>query len=168
MPTWTSIAPRGGVVYDLFGNQKTALKFSIGRYEQAGTTGFSNRYNPLALQTANVSWTDLNGDGVPQGELGCVYLTAGCEMNLAGQLPKTFGVASLPTFDPDIKRMYNIETSVSVQHEIVTGRVGDGRLVQPRSTRTCGGGRTPASASPTSRRSRCSARSTARRSPTTT
>jgi hypothetical protein len=44
MPTWTSIAPRAGVVYDLFGDQKTAVKFSLGRYEQAGTTGFSNRF----------------------------------------------------------------------------------------------------------------------------
>ncbi|HEY2153824.1 MAG TPA: carboxypeptidase regulatory-like domain-containing protein [Vicinamibacterales bacterium] len=121
MPSWTSIAPRGGVVYDLFGNQKTALKFSIGRYEQAGTTGFSNRYNPLALQTVNVAWTDLNNDGVPQGAIGCVYLQPGCEMNLAGQLPKNFGLASLPTFDPDIKRMYNIETTLSVQHEIMSG-----------------------------------------------
>ena len=121
MPTWTSFAPRGGFVYDLFGNQKTALKFSIGRYEQAGTTGFSNRFNPLALLTQSVAWTDLNKDGVPQGELGCVYLSAGCEMNLAGQLPKNFGVASLPTFDPDIKRMYNLETTVSIQHEIMTG-----------------------------------------------
>jgi hypothetical protein len=93
MPTWTSFAPRGGFVYDLFGNQKTALKFSMGRYEQAGTTGFSNRFNPLALLTQSVAWTDLNKDGVPQGELGCVYLSAGCEMNLAGQLPKNFGVA---------------------------------------------------------------------------
>ena len=54
MPTWTSISPRGGLVYDLFGNQKTALKFSIGRYEQAGTTGFSESYNPLQLATASV------------------------------------------------------------------------------------------------------------------
>ena len=121
MPTWTSIAPRAGVVYDLFGNQKTAVKFSIGRYEQAGTTGFSNRYNPLALQTQSVSWTDLNGDGVPQGELGCTYQTPGCEINVAGQLPKTFGVASLPTFDPKIKRMYNVETTVSVQQEVLPG-----------------------------------------------
>jgi hypothetical protein len=121
MPTWTSLAPRGGFVYDLFGNQKTALKFSIGRYEQAGTTGFSNRFNPLALLTQSVTWNDLNKDGIPQGELGCVYLQPGCEMNLAGQLPKNFGVASLPTFDPDIKRMYNLETSVSVQHEVMTG-----------------------------------------------
>ena len=121
MPTWTSIAPRGGVVYDLFGDQKTALKFSFGRYQQAGTTGFSNRYNPLALQTQSVSWIDANGDGIPQGELGCVYQTTGCEINVAGQLPKTFGVASLPTFDPEIKRMYNLETSISVQHQLMNG-----------------------------------------------
>jgi hypothetical protein len=121
MPTWTSLAPRGGIVYDLFGNQKTAVKFSMGRYEQAGTTGFSNRYNPLALLTQSVSWIDANGDGIPQGELGCVYQTAGCEINVAGQLPRTFGVASLPTFDPEIKRMYNIETTASVQHELMQG-----------------------------------------------
>jgi hypothetical protein len=43
---------------------------SVGKYMQAGTTGFSEAYNPLALTTANVLWNDLNRDGVPQGELG--------------------------------------------------------------------------------------------------
>jgi hypothetical protein len=127
MPTWKSIAPRGGAVYDLFGNQKTALKFSMGRYEQAGTTGFAARYNPLSENGVDVSWTDLNGDGVPQGELGCVYLTRGCELNVSGngttpaELPADFGLANLPSFDPDIKRMYNVETTVSVQQEIRNG-----------------------------------------------
>jgi hypothetical protein len=120
MPTWKSLSPRGGVVYDLFGNQKTALKFSAGKYMQMGTTGFSNTYNPLALTTANVAWTDLNNDGVPQGELGCVYLTPGCELNLA-QLPAGFGVANIATFAPDIKRMYNVEESVSVQQQLMPG-----------------------------------------------
>ena len=118
MPTWKSISPRFGAVYDLFGNQKTALKFSLGKYMQAGSTGFAETYNPLALTLARVTWTDLNGDKVPQGELGCTYLSAGCEINLA-QLPAGFGVASIANFDPDIKRMYNIETSVSVQHELL-------------------------------------------------
>jgi hypothetical protein len=117
MPTWKSISPRFGAVYDLFGNQKTALKVSIGKYMQAGTTGFSEAYNPLALTTANVNWTDLNNDGVPQGELGCTYLATGCELNLA-QLPTGFGVANLSIFDPNIQRMYNIEESVSIQHEL--------------------------------------------------
>src|SRR4029077_2178089 len=117
MPTWKSISPRFGAVYDLFGNQQTALKFSMGRYEQAGSTGFSETYNPLALTSATLSWTDLNNDQIPQGELGCTYQTAGCEINLA-QLPNGFGVAALSNFDPNIKRMYNIETSVSVQQEL--------------------------------------------------
>ena len=117
MPTWKSIAPRFGAVYDLTGTQRTAIKFSMGKYMQAGSTGFSETYNPLALTIAQLSWTDLNGDKVPQGELGCTYQTAGCEINLA-QLPNGFGVANLSKFDPDIKRMYNIETSVSVQHEL--------------------------------------------------
>ena len=120
MPTWKSIAPRFGAVYDLSGKQKTALKFSLGKYMQAGSTGFTETYNPLALTTANVTWTDLNGDRVPQGELGCTYLSPGCEINLA-QLPAGFGVLSIANFDPDIKRMYNIETSLSVQHELYPG-----------------------------------------------
>jgi len=121
MPTWKSIAPRAGVVYDLFGNQKTAIKASFGKYMQAGTTGLANSQNPLALTTQNVAWTDLNNDGTPQGELGCVYLQAGCELNLAGQLPANFGKTSPIAFAPDLKRMYNIEESVSVQHEITRG-----------------------------------------------
>src|SRR5207253_1985514 len=48
------------------------------------------------------------------------YLTSGCEINLA-QLPAGFGVASLGTFAPDIKRMYNVEESVSVQQELRPG-----------------------------------------------
>ena len=118
MPTWRSISPRFGAVYDVFGNQKTAVKFSLGKYMQAGSTGFSETYNPLALTVASLSWIDANGDKIPQGELGCTYQTAGCEINLA-QLPNGFGVANLSKFDPDIKRMYNIETSVSVQHELM-------------------------------------------------
>jgi hypothetical protein len=122
MPTWKSIAPRGGLVYDLFGNQKTAIKVSVGKYMQAGTTGFSNSQNPLNLITSqSVAWTDLNGDGVPQGELGCTYLTPGCELNLAGQLPANYGSASTISYSPDIKRMYNIEETASIQHEVMRG-----------------------------------------------
>jgi hypothetical protein len=116
MPTWKSLSPRFGVVYDVFGNQRTAVKFSLGKYMQQGTTGFAETYNPLALTSANVAWTDTNGDGVPQGERGCVYLAPDCEINLA-QLPAGFGVATLSTFDPDIERMYNVERSVNVQQE---------------------------------------------------
>jgi hypothetical protein len=117
MPVWKDWAPRVGVVYDLFGNAKTALKFSVNRYNESRTTFFANRYNPLALTQATLSWTDLNGNDVAEGPLRCTYLTAGCEINYA-QMPNNFGVRSLNDVDPDFQRTYNWETTAGVQHEL--------------------------------------------------
>jgi hypothetical protein len=107
------------VVYDLFGNAKTAIKGTFSRYNGANTTGFAGRYNPFdAANTAPLSWTDINRDDVAQGEKGCVYLTPGCEINF-GQLPSSFGALVSPrTPDPNYRRPYNVEASASVQHEL--------------------------------------------------
>ena len=120
MPVWKDFAPRFGLVYDLFGNAKTALKFGLNRYNESRTTLFANTYNPLALTGAALSWTDLNGDDIAQGAIGCVYRTPGCEMNFA-QLPNNFGKRSLNTVDPNFKRVYNVETTIGIQHELVQG-----------------------------------------------
>ena len=59
--------------------------------------------------------------------IGCVYLTAGCEINVsgnsttAGQLPRNFGVLSLSSPDPNIKRPYNLAYNVGLQHELLPG-----------------------------------------------
>ncbi len=117
MPTWKDFAPRVGVVYDLFGNSKTALKASFNRYNESRTTFFANRYNPLAIASANLSWTDLNGNDIADGPTGCTYLTAGCEMNFA-QMPANFGVARLANVDDDYQRTYNLEYTGGIQHEL--------------------------------------------------
>jgi hypothetical protein len=118
MPTWKDIAPRFGVVYDLFGNAKTAVKFGLNRYNESRTTFFANRYNPLALTPASLTWIDANGDDIAQGELGCTFQTAGCEINLA-QLPANFGRVQLNRVDPEFKRVYNVETTAGIQHELL-------------------------------------------------
>jgi Carboxypeptidase regulatory-like domain/TonB-dependent Receptor Plug Domain len=118
MPTWTDLAPRFGVIYDLFGNARTALKFGFNRYNESRTTQFANRYNPLQALTQDLSWTDLNLDDIAQGERGCVYLTPGCEINFA-QLPANFGTPRLNVVDPDFKRVYNLETTAGIQHELL-------------------------------------------------
>ncbi len=117
MPTWKDFAPRFGIVYDLFGNSKTALKAGFNRYNESRTTQFATKYNPLALTSANLSWTDLNGNDIAEGAIGCTYLTAGCEMNFA-QLPANFGTRSLATVDPDFQRTYNLEYTAGIQHEL--------------------------------------------------
>ncbi|MGD9906734.1 MAG: carboxypeptidase regulatory-like domain-containing protein [Vicinamibacterales bacterium] len=117
MPTWKDFAPRIGVVYDLFGNARTALKASFNRYNESRTTLFANRYNPLAITSASLSWTDLNGDDIAQGERGCTYQTPGCEINFA-QMPNNFGERRLATVDPDYQRTYNLEYTAGIQHEL--------------------------------------------------
>jgi hypothetical protein len=118
MPIWKDLAPRFGVVYDLFGNAKTALKAGINRYNESRTTLFANTYNPLAITGQNLTWTDVNRDDIAQGALGCVFLTPGCEINFA-QLPSNFGQRQLNRVDPNFKRTYNIETTAGVQHELM-------------------------------------------------
>ena len=118
MPIWKDFAPRLGVVYDVFGNSKTAVKVSFNRFNESRTTFFANRYNPLQVLSFALPWTDVNGDDIAQGELGCVFLTPGCEINFA-TLPTTFGQPRLNTVDPNFKRTYNLETAVGIQHELM-------------------------------------------------
>jgi hypothetical protein len=118
MPTWKDFAPRLGVVYDVFGNSKTALKAGFNRYNESRTTQFATKYNPLALTSSTLPWTDTNGDDIAQGERGCTFGTAGCEINFAG-LPANFGNRALATVDPDFQRTYNLEYTAGIQQEIL-------------------------------------------------
>jgi hypothetical protein len=120
LPNWTSFSPRTSVVYDVFGDGKTAIRAGFNRYETATTTGFAQIYNPTALTTANISWTDVNKDDIAQGERGCVYLTPGCEINFA-QLPTNFGVRALSVFDSGLARPYQYTYNVGVTHELFRG-----------------------------------------------
>jgi hypothetical protein len=117
LPDWRDWAPRFAVVYDLRGNAKTALKFSLNRYNQQRTTGIADTYNPLVSATSSsLAWTDLNRDDIAQGTRGCVYLTPGCEINFA-QLASNFGTAALNRYG-NFPRTWNLESAVELQHEL--------------------------------------------------
>jgi hypothetical protein len=122
LPNQKDWAPRLGLAYDLFGNGKTAVKYSLNRYNAARTTGDANsgaqRYNPLATVSATLAWTDVNRDDIAQGERGCVYLTAGCEINFAS-LPANFGNRALTTYDQSTARTWNLESGLEVQHALL-------------------------------------------------
>ena len=120
LPNFNNWVPRLGAAYDLFGDAKTALKGSIGRYMQQDATSFPQAYNPMAQTTSTIAWTDLNGNDVADGERGCVYLTAGCEMNFA-QLPATFGARRNTNPDPDLSRPYQLVYNVGVSRELKAG-----------------------------------------------
>ncbi len=117
VPTWTDFSPRASIVWDIFGNGKTAIRTGYNRFMTAQTVGLAQLYSPTALTTANIAWQDLNGDDIAQGERGCVYLTPGCEINLA-QLPANFGIRALATPDPDIQRPGQHAFNLGVTQEL--------------------------------------------------
>ena len=112
VPNWKNISPRLGVAYDLFGNGKTAVKASVGRYLQADNlTTITGRANPTAaiVTTATRTWTDGNGDFIPQ------------ESELGPLNQSTFGQSVITSrYDDEVlvNRGFNWETSASVQHQL--------------------------------------------------
>jgi hypothetical protein len=123
LPIWRTFSPRTAVVYDLFGNGKTAIRFGFNRFEAAATTTLASLYNPAnaASQTQSAAWTDLNKDDIADGAPGCVYLiTPGCEINFAN-VAKNFGTIPLSTFDPKLKRPYSLAYNLGVTHELFPG-----------------------------------------------
>ena len=76
--SWHDISPRAGIAYDLFGNGKTAVKGSAGRYVAGQalrgndeTVIFGDGLNPAqrVVTTANRSWNDANQNFRPDCNL---------------------------------------------------------------------------------------------------
>jgi hypothetical protein len=107
-PDFFNVSPRVGVAYDLFGNGKTALKFSAGKYSTPLTVSLARDLNPLTDTSIALPWTDPNSDGIVQDS----------ELDLT-RLPANFGARQLSTLDPNIKRETNTELMVGVQHELL-------------------------------------------------
>jgi hypothetical protein len=121
LPVWKDFSPRVSAVYNLSGDGKTAIRAGYNKFVTAQTTGFAQLYNPTALTTQQLAWTDVNGDDIAQGERGCLgYPAVGCEINFAG-LPSNFGIRSLAQFDPNLKRPYQLAFNAGITHEVLTG-----------------------------------------------
>jgi hypothetical protein len=125
MPRWSDVAPRLGVVYDLTGDATTALKGSVNKYHRNFTTDFASRYNPLNLQNDTRNWFDC--DLVP-GTSTCSALVLPTNRDDIAQdnevgpsNNRLFGQAPARRPAPDIRRPYDVEYSLGVDHQVMQG-----------------------------------------------
>jgi hypothetical protein len=114
LPKWNDWAVRFGVAYDLSGTGKTALKAYVNKYVAGMSTGLTQPYNPMNLQTEQRAWVDLNRDGTMLNADGSAqYAEIGPSRNA------NFGLdAGTTRLDPNLPRGYNWEQGFGVQHEL--------------------------------------------------
>lgn len=104
---WKTWSPRLGIVYDLFGNGKTAVRASFGKYNTPQATGYIDPFNPMGIQTDTRSWNDLDHDGIPQ------------DSEIGPSFNPGFGLPSgTPKLDPNFKREYNLQYSAGLTHQV--------------------------------------------------
>jgi len=126
------LGPRASLVYDVFGNGKTALKGTIGRFLEANYTG--GRYavaNPTSRipQSVNRSWTDADRDFVADCDLlnpDAQDLRAVGGDFCGAFSNRNFGRTDVfsNSVDPDIQHGWGVRPSdwqygISVQHEVL-------------------------------------------------
>ncbi|MBI4473121.1 MAG: TonB-dependent receptor [Acidobacteria bacterium] len=112
MPVLTNVVPRIAFVYDVFGNTKTALKASYGRYaENTGT--FASAINPQALHTA--TYRACNATVTTN----CATLPVTVEKIAAIAPTSTSAQAALPAIDPNLSNAYVDEYTAGIEQEVI-------------------------------------------------
>ena len=145
MGCWKDWLPRVGVVYDLFGNHKTALKAGIGKYNSQYSSSFTGNFNPMALQAEVVAWNAAGlgascapvnypnlgpgpnpacfatGTFAPQGTATSAIPAGGLGPSANPTFGAISGTGTGVTLDPNWHRDYNWQYSAGVQQELFPG-----------------------------------------------
>lgn len=126
-------APRLGVVYDVFGNHKTAVKAGVGKYDIPIVQSNLNNFNPMFLTSESVSWVNapttacqvtpgLTLATMTTGNPACIPLGNGFGQGNIGPNPNpNFGLLPNITLDPNYHREYDWQFSAGVQQEVWRG-----------------------------------------------
>jgi hypothetical protein len=125
------VTPRFGAAYDLFGNGKTAIKVSLGKYlEASSAAGTYTALNPInrVVTSTTRAWTDSNKNFVADCDLlnpAAQDLSASGGDVCGAWGNQNFGKSVFDTnYDPAITRgwgvrPYNWDFGLTVQHEII-------------------------------------------------
>ncbi len=132
VPKWRDIDPRFGISYDLFGDGKTAVKASIGRYVVGEAYTIARAVNPVQATVNNVTRTWSSPSGTYNPFIDCDLTNPAANSRFPGQVAcgpinnPLFGQVATRTtnYDPEVLegwhvRPNNWEMQVSVQREIL-------------------------------------------------
>jgi hypothetical protein len=103
--SWRDFVPRIGIVYDLTGNGRTALKANYSRYSNQQGVRWGGFLNPNGVGTQLYTWADLNGDN---------FFQFGEQDTLIHQ----FFPGGNVDIDPELRSPLTDEFSIGVEREL--------------------------------------------------
>src|SRR5205807_2353734 len=102
--------PRFALNYDLFGNTRTSLRVSYGRYSENPSVNIASFANPNAY--VNVLTRRYRWDGRPASQITPAYVATLTPIETVGQ--------ALPVaIDPNLKNAYTDEYTAGISHELM-------------------------------------------------
>jgi hypothetical protein len=143
VPNWYDWSPRFNAVWDVFGNARTAVKYSINRYNYGAATTLAGSFNVMTVASRVMLWNDKNGNDYPDGSPGFVYNDQGiatgygpgfcttamfaaagnpCELNMQSLITTSTGAMfGTPAAEQEYQgypRQYIFEQIFEVQHAL--------------------------------------------------
>jgi hypothetical protein len=132
--TFNTVVPRVALIYDLFGNSKTALKASWGRYSTNPAASISSLVNPIELITKKYAWDNTYLTADPG--VGAIRITPA----YVATLQPIFGGAQLTptTVDSNLTDSYTDEYTFGAEREIASDLRGYVTVVRKQQKNTFG------------------------------
>src|SRR5262249_1868356 len=126
LPNFKDITYRVGAAYDVFGNGKTAIKGSWGKYlmGQGGSLSQQGFANAVAIVTSTSrTWTDTNNNKVPDSNVTTLAANGECDRVLNPLFGQAFSVQTLAD---DVRkgwgnREYSYQWNAQLQQELRPG-----------------------------------------------
>lgn len=107
---WNNVSPRIGVAFDPTGSGTSVIRASYGIFYIMQGTGLAETANPVGLSGKYYSWSDTNGDGIPQQS---EWLPQGAATNPVAE----FGGSSTH-INSNMSRPYSEEVSAGYQRQV--------------------------------------------------
>jgi len=133
--SWHALAPRVGMNWDVFGDGKTVIKASFGKYNWTPGDDFGSPYNPNTTSVSSYRWAPTNCTESLALAGSCDYVPGTVNLNpnggdfqsIAGGSNGATVKLSNSVINPDLKEQYSLNYQLFVERELGPGlsaRVG--------------------------------------------